>query len=496
MNPPLPRRSCAWCLVLVVGPALCAIPPATPTPTNQPMHQSSLKKQLTRAANFVTYAPADLVACETADGLARIVILTNTTGTREVGLSYGPAPAGAAARSMAARFAKNYLRRAPDFKIDRVWERGARIVMDAHYTGAHGRRMTCRGWTACSNEVGQQSWIAAPANEFAAARPELLTILANIHVTRDAFRVTTRLPAALPLNRYTLPDGSASVLVPVGWQTQPLGPCGFIARDPAAHASFMVASADVLSPSLGVKVPGAFIADYLVPHRAMEYLAGQQGIAQSMRFLEVTPRPDLVRQIGQVYTAGPVAVEQFLYTFSAGRTRCKGYTFGISFGSRLGVNWKFWHMTASAPVASFDSMAVTFVKMFESYRINDQFAQQYIANGMAHLRVLQRQTSELVARNASEIHSMMQAAFAERMRSGDYIDYQRSNYIRGEQDWVSDMEGGTMYHSDRWGTRNTASGDYYEGQPYNYFNYTGDNPKYNEGMTAIDSRALWERYVR
>jgi hypothetical protein len=58
------------------------------------------------------------------------------------------------------------------------------------------------------------------------------------------------------------------------------------------------------------------------------------------------------------------------------------------------------------------------------------------------------------------------------------------------------MEGGTLYHSDRWGTRNTATGDYYEGQPYNYFNYTGDNPKYNEHMTAIDSRALWERYVR
>ena len=158
MNPPLPRRSYAWCLVLAIGPALCATPPATPTPTNQP----TLKKQLTREANFVTYAPADLVACETADGLARIVILTNTTGTREVGLSYGPAPVGAAARSMAARFAKNYLRRAPDFKIDRVWERGARIVMDAHYTGAHGRRMTCRSWTACSNEVGQQSWWTWP----------------------------------------------------------------------------------------------------------------------------------------------------------------------------------------------------------------------------------------------------------------------------------------------------------------------------------------------
>ncbi len=111
MNPLLPHRICAWCLVLAVGQALCAAPS-----TNPPAHKPTLKKQLTREANFVTDAPANLVAYETADGLARAVILTNAAGTRAVGLSYGPAPAGAAARIMAARFAKNFLRRAPRSK--------------------------------------------------------------------------------------------------------------------------------------------------------------------------------------------------------------------------------------------------------------------------------------------------------------------------------------------------------------------------------------------
>ena len=91
---------------------------------------------------------------------------------------------------------------------------------------------------------------------------------------------------------------------------------------------------------------------------------------------------------------------------------------------------------------------------------------------------------------------MMQSAYDERQRSMDYIDYQRSNTIRGHSDWVSNMEGGTVYHSDRWGTKNTTTGEYYEGQAYNYFNFTGKNPKYNEQMTPIDSRALYEAHIK
>jgi len=58
------------------------------------------------------------------------------------------------------------------------------------------------------------------------------------------------------------------------------------------------------------------------------------------------------------------------------------------------------------------------------------------------------------------------------------------------------MEGGTVYHTDSWGTKNSATGEYYEGQPYDYVHFKGKNPKCNEEMTPIDSRALWERRIR
>lgn len=98
-----------------------------------------------------------------------------------------------------------------------------------------------------------------------------------------------------------------------------------------------------------------------------------------------------------------------------------------------------------------------------------------------------------IAKNASDIRNMMQAAYDERQRSQDYIDHLRTGYIRGETDWISNIEGGTVYHTDSWGTRNTATGEYFEGQPYNYVNFEGQNPKYNEQMTEINNRQLYDQ---
>jgi hypothetical protein len=188
-----------------------------------------------------------------------------------------------------------------------------------------------------------------------------------------------------------------------------------------------------------------------------------------------------------------VEVEEFTYTCETRVGRTKGYTFGFSFGSRLGTNWSLWHLTVLAPVDQFDAFVGNFVAMLESYQINAAWARNYVAQGMARLRQMQQETAAMVARNAQEIHQMMQEAYDERQRSMDYIDYQRTSYIRGEQDWISNMEGGAVYHTDSWGTKNTATGEYWEGAPYNYVHFEGENPKYNESMRPIDNRQLYEQ---
>jgi len=84
------------------------------------------------------------------------------------------------------------------------------------------------------------------------------------------------------------------------------------------------------------------------------------------------------------------------------------------------------------------------------------------------------------------------AAYQERQRSQEYIDYKRTGYIRGEQEWVSEVEGGALYKSDHWGLSREGERKI-EGQDFNYYNYKGQNPRYNETMTPVDSsREVYE----
>jgi hypothetical protein len=150
--------------------------------------------------------------------------------------------------------------------------------------------------------------------------------------------------------------------------------------------------------------------------------------------------------------------------------------------------WGVW-----APAAAFDTMLPTLVKMAESYRINDEWAGNYIRQGLKRLKEQMAKTQAAMRDAAESARASSSAAFEERMRSGDYIDYKRTSVIRGEQEWLSEVEGGALYKSDHWGLSREGE-RVIEGQPYNYYNYKGKNPFYNEQMTPVDiSRDVYER---
>jgi len=457
-----------------------------------------MKKFVTEQATFVLYMPEGWKASEGDREKFRTLIVNDSSGLYSAAMFYGISPTGKDVLALASFFAHNIRKQLPDLNIVKVMTSPdkKKIVFDAVYTDRQKKRKEFRVWITGGDGNFTYSSIEAPEGQLTGSKQLLLTILSNVRIMKGAIGATQAGSSSVkaPMVQTRLHDGSATFEIPQGWKHQSFGTGFFVAKDPSGLFSFMVAAAEAVTPQLGVKGRGLVISPYLSPSRALQFFSARQGLLPNMQFLQVIPRQDLGRQIGQVYTSGPVTVEEFVYTFSSQGQRCKGYSFGISFGSRLNTNWKLWHMTVAAPADQFDQFATNFVTMCLSYKINDQFAQNYIAQGMARLRQMQQQTSQMVARNAQEIRQMMQAAYDERQKSMDYIDYQRSNYIRGNSDWVSSMEGGSIYHSDRWGTKNTTTGEYYEGQPYNYFNFTGRNPKYNEQMQEINNRELYEKY--
>lgn len=452
----------------------------------------AIEKYVSPNANFVVYRPKDWVVSED-DRLGFLIItVSDPNGVCQVqvitGLNTFGSDLAAIIREAAGRLREKF----PDYRFDRALRTpdGKRVVFDATYTDpARGRRAS-RCWVSADKDNFVFASCEAPVGEFEQYRDVLLTTLSNIRIFANTIPARPKVP---PLITYRLADGSASFSIPQGWEVKELGTGHFLASDPGGEFGFLVAKADVLTPELGVSVPGVSVSRYLTPSQALPFLCEAQGIASSFRIDQVFPRQDVARAVSQVYTVGQIAVEEFVYTCDTRTGRTKGYTFGFSFGSRTGTNWSFQHLTVTAPVDRFEAATPTFAAMLQSYQINDEFARQYVAQGMVRLRQMQQETARIIVKNASDIRNMMQAAYDERQQSQNYIDYLRTGYIRGETDWISSVEGGTVYRSDAWGTRNTATGEYYEGQPYNYVNFQGRNPKYDEQMTEINNRQLFDQ---
>ncbi|MFI5166201.1 MAG: hypothetical protein ACHQQS_06250 [Thermoanaerobaculales bacterium] len=470
------------------GPA-----PARRAPAVQGGAVAPMEKYVSPQGNFVVYRPVGWTVAESVTAPnAWSIIVDSPGGELETAMVAGRSDGGdvlAALRAVCAPLART----SPDLTLGnvRVTSDRARAVYDFAFTHPSKGRREGRGWLAVSPAGFNLRLCEVPAGRLEQAKALLLTILANVRIMRGGFTPATEHQAQgpLPLATYRLPDGSATIELPAGWTYQGFGAGQFFAYNKGEGASFSVGNVQLITPRLGVRPPGVLVAPFSEPREAWPLVTSS--LLSNLRYLSVTPRGDLDVLIHRVYT-GPVRSAELQYTFDSreGR-RSRGFTLGISFGSNLDTNWRFWHMTLTAPEETFLAYVPTFTAMAHSYRIDDAFARNYIAQGMQHLRELQRQTSEIVTRNAQEIHSMMQAAYDERQRSQDYIDYLRTSTIRGEQDWVSGIEGGTVYHTDAWGTQNTATGQYYEGAPYDYYHFTGK--ELGGDLIAVDNRQVYDR---
>ena len=345
-----------------------------------------MEKYVSPEARFVAYKPKDWQVQEAAQQGYLIIAITDPRGEYTTQLACGLNPFGEDPVAIVRALVANARNQYPDYQLTNAYGSADKrtMVFDSHYTDPTRGPREGRSWVAVSSDSFTLARCETPGGRFEAGRRVLLTILMNIGIMRNTIPDA---PKLLPLAPYRLSDGSASFSLPQGWALERDSGTGFFtAKDRSGLGSFAVASVEVITPQLGVTVPGVPVLPYLSPHEALAALAQFQGILRDVRFIEVNPRPDVANMIGQVYTAGPVQVEECLSTYVLNGTRCKAYTFGISFGSRLGTNWRFNHMSVGAPEAEFDALVPTLVAMMGSYKISDEFAQRYIAEGMARLR--------------------------------------------------------------------------------------------------------------
>jgi hypothetical protein len=108
---------------------------------------------------------------------------------------------------------------------------------------------------------------------------------------------------------------------------------------------------------------------------------------------------------------------------------------------------------------------------------------------MAKVREMMAKTSSMMYRYSQEMRASSLAGHQNRMKSSDFTSYKFSTYMRGEQEWVTSVEGGAMVTTDHWGL--SVGGRYVvEGPPFNYYNFQGE--KY--GLLPVDvSREVYEK---
>jgi hypothetical protein len=485
------RRLVSAAATALIVPAAAAAPPA------------SFELFVAPDRTFALYRPAgwDIQTLEHADGrtvtvaaprghaLVRMTLLKTDDRSND-------------SVQLAARTLKNATARTPSLRV--AWARSTsdrrRTVVEVESRRPDGTAVRGRQYFLMNFPEARVYGYEAESGRFASMQPELVSVLANFTVLDPSqFRAPAARAAGatdVPLQSRRLQDGSASLQLPADWQM--IGAKGAVltkSRD--GNSGFAFANAGFWGPSNipyfdSSRLPGVIHAPYMPPVDAMVTLMTRYG-SRDFRVLQRASDPARAAAVSTGINRRS-DVETALLTFTNEKgVRCKGYYEVIGTTPLPSGQWGIVYFAVWAPDADFDRELPTLVRISSSFRIDERWAADYLARGIENLKRQMAKTSQMMADTARSARESSLAAFRERARSSDYIDYKRTSTIRGEQEWVSQVEGGALYKSDRWGLSREGE-RVAEGQPFNYYNYEGRNPRYNEQMTPVDaSREVFER---
>ncbi len=338
----------------------------------------------------------------------------------------------------------------------------------------------------------------APAKRFRETVPTLLTVISNITLLdAQAYqRLATRGkgggPNLLPMRKASAPDGTCSLLVPEGWNLA-AGKGAALCNTPDGDTGFIFTVIEFVGKSQipyfdSSTIPGNLRYNYMPPVDALLVAMKHFGFT-NLRALERSSNPAAANQAAAFLkrkTEAEIAV--ISYTSKNG-VPCIGYFDVLGSHPTNTGQWGIIPTGIWAPASQFGRSLPSLLQVAESFQINQQWAAEQVRLGMANLREQMKKTSSMMSRYAEEMRQSSLAAHQNRMKSMDFISYKFSTYMRGQQEWVTGLEGGKIYTTDHWGL-SSGGQTIVEGPPFNYYNYQGD---VRHGHIPVDvSREVFE----
>jgi hypothetical protein len=349
--------------------------------------------------------------------------------------------------------------------------------------GAPGTPLTGRLYAHADPAMITLRSISAPTARFAASRSLLLDVLANVHVRGTAPPLAVRLVERLAQ------DGSLSLGLPADWQF--LAQKGTVlASAPGGRAGFIFSVFNVLPGHVGVAPPpGVLVSPYRGPPDFLPVIFSAFR-DREVRVLGATPDPQLASQcparIGRTCEAADVHAS---WTSPQG-AHCTGSFKLLDARPNLAGQWFSIVAGTWGPSEDLARHLPVLEQIAGSFRIADAYAKGYVQNGLTHLRELQRKT-QTAMQGLYDAIGQNQSDYESRVARKEASDARRDDYARGNTYWISDLEGGKVYATDPWGTKDTRTGDRYEGAPADYVHFEGQNPVYrSEQMREVSSCEL------
>jgi hypothetical protein len=330
----------------------------------------------------------------------------------------------------------------------------------------------------------------APAGQLQEMVPTLMTVIANITILdHQAYRTRAAQTkggesTVPPLRELSATDNTCRLMVPEGWNLVAAKGAA-ICASPDESAGFIFTTVGFVARSRiphfdSSNIPGLHY-EYMLPVDALIVAARHTG-SSNHEVLERHANRSAAME-GSAFLKKQVDAEIALISYTNRKgVPCIGYYDVVGSVPDNAGQWGIIPMGFWAPADQFARYLPSLIEIAESFRINEQWASEYVRHGMAKVREMMATTSSMMSRYAEEIRQSNLAAHQNRMRSSDYISYKFSTYMRGEQDWVSSLEGGTVITSHHSGL--TVNGrTTIEGPPFNYYNFQGE--KY--GLIPVDS---------
>jgi hypothetical protein len=476
-------RSLAFLAFALLGlsPARSA---AAPTAGTTARRVEPLERYVSRVPPFFLWKPRDWkVRSENQSQLLRVTV-SDPEETSRVELSYADnRQGGLDALGLLAATAQEMRRHHPDLAVARVERcRSDRscAVGDFAFAG-RGGPVQGRFFFHADAQLAVVRSYQAPAERFSARRPVLLDVLANFHLLSAEGAATPQ-----PLVPRRAPDGSLSVSIPANWQFQ--GNRGtVVATEPGGASGFMFTTFQVLTRPVGVAPsPGVLVSPHHPPAEFMPVLFQKFG-NRDIRILQTAADERTAADCPRYLRRACDAADVTLSWTSPKGAACTG-SFKV-LNATPGPSGQWFSIVAGiwGPSGSLSSMLPTLGRIAGSFTINDQYARGYIQQGVERLRAAQAKTRSAVQGLYQSIEEN-QADFERRSAAKAASDARGDDYRRGNSYWVSELEGGKVYATDPWGTKDLTTGDRFDGSAYGYIHFEGENPRHpSEAMRELSS---------